>query len=234
MIAWELLGHTGVPGNEAPLSLFKRDREFSIRLDGCEIMNSRLHGSEEALAELACARIADRPRARVLIGGLGMGFTLAAALRGLGAGSRVEVAELVPAVVAWNRGVLAHLAGHPLADKRVTVREADVVGILKTARGAYDAVLLDVDNGPDGLTSKGNGWLYGHGGLAASFSALRPGGVLGVWSAGPDRAFVGRLRGAGFAVDEIRVWARTPGKGARHTLWIAVRGASVQRNRPGG
>jgi spermidine synthase len=233
MIAWELLGRAQVPGNDGALSLFKRDREFSIRMDGCEIMNSRQHGSEEALAELACTRIAGRPGARVLIGGLGMGFTLAAALRRLGVGSRVEVAELVPAVVAWNRGVLAHLAGHPLADERVTVRAEDVVRILKEARGAYDAVLLDVDNGPDGLTSKGNGWLYSHGGLVASFAALRPGGVLGVWSAGSDRAFVGRLRRAGFAVDEIRVRARASGKGARHTIWIAVRDASVHPNRPG-
>jgi len=228
MIAWELLGRAPVPGNDDVLSLYKRDREFSIRMGGCEIMNSRLHGSEEALAELACARIAGRPEARVLIGGLGMGFTLAAALRRLGAGSRVEVAELVPEVVAWNRGVLAHLAGRPLADERVTVHAEDVVRILKVARGAYDAVLLDVDNGPDGLTSRGNGWLYGHGGLTASYAALRYGGVLGVWSAGPDRAFVGRLRSAGFAVDEIRVRARAPDKGARHTIWIAVRGASVQ------
>jgi spermidine synthase len=233
MIAWELLGRARVPGNDGVLSLFKRDRELSIRMDGCEIMNSRQHGSEEALAELACARITDRQVARVLIGGLGMGFTLAAALRGLGAGSRVEVAELVPAVVVWNRGVLAHLAGHPLADDRVTVREEDVVRILKRARGAYDAVLLDVDNGPDGLTSKGNGWIYGREGLGAVFAALRPSGVLGVWSAGPDRTFAGRLRRAGFAADEIRVRARASGKGARHTIWIAVRGASVQQNRPG-
>ena len=127
MIAWELLGRAQVPGNDVALSLFKRDGEFSIRMDGRELMNSRLHGSEEALSELACARIADRPGARVLIGGLGMGFTLAAALHRLGDASRVEVAELVPEVVAWNRGPLGHLAGHPLADERVTVREVDVV-----------------------------------------------------------------------------------------------------------
>jgi spermidine synthase len=229
MIAWERLGRAQVPGNDGALSLFKRDREFSIRMGDCEIMNSRQHASEEALAELACARIRDRPRARVLIGGLGMGFTLAAALHHLGARSRVEVAELVPAVVAWNRGVLAHLAGHPLADVRVTVREVDVAQILMVARGAYDAILLDLDNGPDGLTSKGNAWIYGRGGLARVFAALRPAGVLGVWSAGPDQAFVGRLHRGGFAVDEIRVRARAPGKGARHTIWIAVRGGSAQK-----
>jgi len=232
MIEWELLGRAQVPGNDVALSLFKRDREFSIRMDGRELMNSTLHGSEEALSELACSRIADRPGARVLIGGLGMGFTLAAALHRLGDASRVEVAELVPEVVAWNRGPLAHLAGHPLADERVTVREVDVVRILKEGRGAYDAILLDVDNGPWGLTSKGNAWLYSRAGLAAAFAALRPAGVLGVWSAGPDRAFAGRLRRTGFAVDEIRVRARAPGRGGRHTIWIAGRGASVQQNNP--
>ena len=168
MIAWELVGRVPVPGNDAALSLFKRDQEFSIRMDGRELMNSRLHGSEEALSELACARIADHPGARVLIGGLGMGFTLAAALRRLGDGSRVEVAELVPEVVEWNRGPLAHLAGHPLADERVTVRVVDVARILKEARSAYDIILLDVDNGPEGLTSKGNAWLYARAGLAAA------------------------------------------------------------------
>jgi spermidine synthase len=232
MIPWELLGHGQVPGNDGALSLFKRDGEFSIRLHGCEIMNSRLHDSEEALADLACARIADRSGPRVLIGGLGMGFTLAAALRRLGEEARVEVAELVPEVVTWNRGVLAHLAGYPLADRRVRVREVDVAHILKEARVAYDAVLLDVDNGPDGLTSKGNDWLYGPRGLATIFAALRPGGVLGVWSAGPDRSFVGRLRRAGFAVDEIRRRARASGKGSRHTIWMAVRGGPVPQNRP--
>ena len=232
MIAWKLLARAKVPGNDVVLSLFKRGGEFSIRMDGRELMNSRLHGSEEALSELACARIADRHEARVLIGGLGMGFTLAAALQRLGDASRVEVAELVPEVVAWNRGPLGHLAGHPLADERVTVREVDVVLIVKEEHSAYDAILLDLDNGPEDLTSKGNAWLYARAGLAAVFAALRPAGVLGVWSAGPDRAFSGRLRRTGFAVEEIRVRARAPGKGARHTIWIAGRGASVQQNKP--
>lgn len=224
MIAWELLDDAKVPGNNGVLSLFKRDREFSIRLKGREIMNSRLHGSEEALSDLACARIAD-PNGRVLIGGLGMGFTLAAALRRLGAGTRVDVVELAPAVVCWNRGVLAHLAGHPLLDERVTVLQEDVVRILRDARSDYDAILLDVDNGPHALTSKGNAWLYGMAGLSAAFAALRPAGVLGIWSSSPDRGFAERLRKAGFKVDETRVRARARGKGPRHILWVAVRKA---------
>jgi spermidine synthase len=223
MIAWELVGRARVQGSNGELSLFRRGREFSIRTNGRELMNSRLHGSEEALAELACARIAGRPKGRILIGGLGMGFTLAAALKRLGPKSRVDVAELVPEVVAWNRGSLGHLANRPLDDKRVAVLEGDVAVILKERVTAYDAILLDVDNGPDALASKGNGWLYSRTGLAAAFSALRPGGVLAVWSAGPDTPFAGRLRGAGFAVDEIRVPAREPGKGGRHTIWIAAR-----------
>jgi spermidine synthase len=224
MIEWELLGRARVPGNDGELSLFRRDREFSIRIDGRELMNSRLHGSEETLSELTCARIADRPKARVLIGGLGMGFTLAAALRRLGPECRVEVSELVPEVVAWNRGPLAHLAGRPLEDKRVTVLEEDVVAVLKQNRTVYDAILLDVDNGPDALSSKGNAWLYSGAGLAAVFAALQPRGVLAVWSAGPDKAFAGRLRSAGFAAEEIRVSARERGKGGRHTIWIGTAG----------
>lgn len=223
MIAWEILGRARVPGNSGEMSLCKRGREFSIRMNGRELMNSRIHGSEEALSRLACGRIADRPKARVLIGGLGMGFTLAAALQRLGDECRVEVAELVPEVVAWNRGPLAHLAGNPLADGRVTVLETDVVFVLKESRRAYDAILLDVDNGPDGLVRKGNDWLYSRGGLAAAFAALRSRGVLAVWSTGPDRAFAGRLRRAGFAAEEIRVSAHESGKGGRHTIWIAVR-----------
>lgn len=223
MIAWELLDRARVPGNNTELCLFKRGREFSIRTNGRELMNSRLHGSEEALSELACSRIADRPKTRILIGGLGMGFTLAAALKRVGPECRVEVAELVPQVVAWNQGPLAHLAGRPLADKRVTVLEKDVAVLLKEGRTVYDAILLDVDNGPDALASKGNAWLYSRAGLAAVFAALRKGGVLAVWSAGPDMDFAGRLRRQGFSVEEIRVSARKLGKGGHHTIWIAAR-----------
>ena len=170
----------------------------------------------------ACQRIADRPKPRVLIGGLGMGFTLAAALRHIGDQAQVVVAELVPAVVAWNKGPLGEHAGHPLQDPRVIVREGDVARILKTGQQAYDAILLDVDNGPEGLTHKNNDWLYSEDGLAAAYKTLRPQGVLAVWSAGPANDFLQRLRKAGFDVDEVRVRAHGK-KGARHIIWFARR-----------
>lgn len=222
MIPWELLCCAQVPGSNEELRLYKRGCEFSIRVNGRELMNSRAHGSEDALAELACARISARPCPRVLIGGLGMGYTTAAALRRLGTGAQVVVAELVPEVVEWNRGPLAGLAGHPLQDARVTVREADVAQILKAERRAYDAILLDVDNGPEGLILKGNDWLYSPNGLNAAYAALARAGVLAIWSAGPDHAFTKRLRRAGFEVNELRVRARSGG-GGRHTIWLAVR-----------
>jgi spermidine synthase len=223
MIPWQLLDSAQVPGENAELRLYRRDGEFSIRLGASELMNSRVHGSEDAMAELACARIVPLPSPRVLIGGLGMGYTLAAALKRLGTESRVVVAELVPAVVAWNRGPLAALAGHPLDDDRVAVRECDVAQILRTEQRAYDAILLDVDNGPRGLTRKGNDRLYTQSGLAAAYAALRPGGVFGLWSAGPDPAFTELLRKTGFAVDEKRVRSRSPRRGGYHTVWIAGR-----------
>lgn len=224
MVPWEFLDSAPVPGGQGELRLYQRGDEFSIRLDRCELMNSRSHGSEEALAELACARVARCVRPQVLIGGLGMGYTTAAALRHLRADGRLVVAELVPAVVKWNRGPLADLAGRPLEHERVTVRQADVAQLLKADRGSYDAILLDVDNGPEGLTRKGNDWLYARAGLAAAFTALRPAGVLAVWSATADRAFTQRLREAGFKVDEVPVRSRGSRKGARHTIWLAGRG----------
>ena len=186
-------------------------------------MNSRVHGSEEALAELACARIAQRTRPYILIGGLGMGYTLAAALKRLGPRGRIVVAELVPRVVEWNRGPLAELTGHALQDERVTVLTSDVGEFLRKEHQTYDAILLDVDNGPAGLTRKGNDWLYSCGGLDAAFSALRPGGVLAVWSAGVDRAFLRRLQQSGFEVNEVNVRSRGNRKGRRNTIWLAMR-----------
>ena len=225
MIPWEFLDSAQVPAHGGELRLYKRGGEFSLRINGSELMNSSVHGSEDALADLACAKISALLRPQILIGGLGMGYTLAAALRNVGVGGRVVVAELVPEVVKWNRSHLADLAGRPIQDKRVTVREADVALVLKAEQWAYDAVLLDVDNGPDGLTQKGNGWLYSRAGLDASFAALRPLGVLAVWSAVTDQAFTRRLRSAGFQVDVISVRARGAHGGGHHTIWIGVRGS---------
>jgi len=232
LIPWEFLGRAQVPGNGGEISLYRRGAEFSIRVAGRELMNSSRHGSEDALAELACAKIRERSRPRILIGGLGMGYTLAAALRGLGSAGQVVVAELVPAVVEWNRGPLAVLAGSPLHDHRVTVREVDVGQILQSESGEYDAILLDVDNGPEGLTRKGNDWLYTRAGLEAALRALRPAGVLAVWSAGPDQAFARRLNRAGFKVKEVDVRARGPRGGGRHTIWIAQRSGRTRRSGP--
>lgn len=231
MIPWVLLDTAEIPGDGGELRLLQRGAEFSIRLGRNELMNSRIHGSEEALAQLACARIATRARPRILIGGLGMGFTLRAALGVLGAEARIVVVELVPAVVAWNRGPLADVSGRCLADARVSVREADVGGLIRSERSAYDAILLDVDNGPEALTRKANDRLYDPAGLRAAQAALRPGGVLAVWSAGPDRGFTRRLRKTGFAVDEVRVRARGSRGGAHHIIWIAAGPDRATKNR---
>ncbi len=224
MIPWQLLDSAPVPGGDETMRLYRRGEEFSIRVDGHELMNSRVHGSEEALAELVCGRLAGRPAPALLIGGLGMGYTTAAALHRLGAQARVVVAELVPAVVAWNRGPLAALAGHPLDDPRIVVRETDVARILQTAGQTYDAILLDVDNGPEGLTRSGNDWLYSRAGLEAAHTALNPSGILAVWSATPSPAFTKLLRRTGFTVEEVTARARGPKGGSRHVIWLAGRG----------
>jgi len=203
------------------MSLHRRGDEFSLRVAGLELMNSRQHGSEEALAALALAELA-RPAQHVLIGGLGMGFTLRAALDALPATARVSVAELVPQVAEWNRGPLAHLAGRPLADGRVKLVVADVANLLARATRAYDAVLLDTDNGPEGTTHEGNERLYSPAGLRAAHGALTPGGVLAVWSAFQSPAFARRLVAAGFAVSEKNVRSRGK-KGVRHVVWLARR-----------
>ena len=223
MIPWVLLDSAQVPGDGGELRLYQRSDEFSIRIMGQgELMNSRVHGSEDALAELTCARLADGIDPRLLIGGLGMGFTLAATLQHISEQAQVVVAELVPAVVAWNGGSLGQVTGHPLDDPRVTVHEGDVARILKVEQRAYDAILLDVDNGPEGLTRRENDWLYSFDGLSAAYVALRPQGVLAVWSAGSAQDFMQRLRKVGFEVDEKRVRAHRT-KGARHTIWFAKR-----------
>ena len=222
MIPWKLLDSAPVPDGGQPLVLWQRAEEYAIRLGTLVLMSSLEHGSEEALAELTCRRLADRPAARVLVGGLGMGFTLAAVLRSLGPAARIEVAELIPAVVAWNRGPIAHLAGAPLVDARVAVWEGDVVARIRASRAAYDAILLDVDNGPAGLTRAGNDDLYSAAGLRAAAQALLPGGLLAVWSVGPEPTFTKQLQSAGFAVSQHLVRARGT-KGRRHVLWLAAR-----------
>lgn len=212
-----------MPGNGGELHLYRRGDEFSIKIAGRgELMNSRVHGSEDALAEQACARLAGCLEPRLLIGGLGMGFTLAAALRHVGDTAQVVVAELAPAVVEWNRGPLGECAGHPLQDSRVSVHEGDVARVIQAGQQAYDAILLDVDNGPEGLVRSENDRLYGVNGLSAAYAALRPQGILAVWSAGPDQVFPQRLRKVGFGVEEVRVRAHGS-KGARHIIWFARR-----------
>jgi spermidine synthase len=223
VIPWKLLDSALIPDNGGELRLYQRGAELSIRADGQELMNSRVHASEEALAELSCRPIGARRKVRVLVGGLGMGFTLAATLRVLRADAQVVVAELVPAVVAWNRTHLGHLAGFPLDDPRVVVREGDVANLLRDERDAYDAILLDVDNGPEGFTRAANDWLYARDGLRHARGALREQGVLGVWSAGADREFSQRLRQTGFAVEEVMFKARGRRGGSRHHIWLATR-----------
>ncbi|MDP1028255.1 spermidine synthase [Sphingomonas sp. KR1UV-12] len=221
MVPRELIGTAQVPGGE-PLRLFRRGGDFMIVLDRNELMNSRMSGSEEALATMSCARLKARKAPHLLVGGYGMGFTLRAALKVLAADARVTVAELVPEIIAWARGPMAELTAGCLDDLRVDMVERDVAEVIAAGRGQYDAILLDVDNGPDGLVRAANDRLYSARGLAHARDALAPGGVLAVWSAAPDAAFGRRLAQAGFAVDEVTVRARSNGKGALHTIWFAV------------
>jgi spermidine synthase len=222
MIPWEKLASAPIPGG-GELRLMRRGAELSIMSGAIELMNSRLSGSEAALATLTCAPLSDALRPRVLIGGLGMGFTLRAALAQLPASAEVTVAELVPAVVAWARGPMAELFAGCLDDARVTVRKADVADVIKAARGRYDAIVLDVDNGPGGLNRAANDALYSGAGLNAAAQALKPGGVLAVWSATQDSAFVRRLSRSGYEVEEKAVRATGGKRGARHVIWLATR-----------
>jgi spermidine synthase len=222
LIPWVQLERAEMPGG-GELRLMKRGGEFSIMLGATELMNSRLSGSEEALASLAFSKLREPQRPHVLIGGLGMGFTLRASLAALGAGARIDVAELVPAVIAWARGPLAEIFGPSLDDPRVAIREGDVGELIRHSPATYDAILLDVDNGPEGLSREANDTLYDVVGLGAARAALRSGGVLAVWSSGPDPDFTQRLRRIGFAVDEARVRANGSRGGARHVIWLATR-----------
>ncbi len=205
----------------ATLRLMQRGDEFSIMLGANELMNSRLSGSEKALATMSVARLAYKSRPHLLIGGLGMGFTLRAALHVLGPDARLTVAELIPEVVDWARGPMAHIFKDCLDDPRVDLQVADVAGLIRAANGEYDAILLDVDNGPDGLTHESNDRLYDRRGLGSAKAALRPGGVLAIWSAATDPRFANRLKSAGFSIEEVRVRATSGGRGAHHIIWFA-------------
>jgi spermidine synthase len=222
MIPWVLIDTAQVPGG-GEMRLMQRGAEFSIRLDGNELMSSRLSATEQALATIACDRIKARDAPRILIGGLGMGFTLRAALIVLGPKAQITVAELVPAVVAWARGPMAELSGDNLNDPRVRIHEGDVGDLIRKGKAGYDAILLDVDNGPEGMTRVENDRLYDVKGLRATYAALRAGGVLGVWSSQPNPKFTERLRQTGFSADEIPLRAKGPRGGARHMLWMAMR-----------
>ncbi|ABC93762.1 hypothetical conserved protein (plasmid) [Rhizobium etli CFN 42] len=224
MLPWIQLDSATIPGEGGELRLKRRGSEFSIMLGANELMNSRLSGSEEALATLSWERIKTHPKPRVLIGGLGMGFTLRAALAVLPDDAGVTVAELVPAVVAWARGPMAEVFNGCLDDPRVGIHQGDVGEAICAGKSAYDAILLDVDNGPDGLTRKSNDRLYDFNGLRAARDALRPGGVLAVWSSGPDPDFTRRLKDSGFSVDVVNTRANRK-RGARHVIWLAVRSA---------
>ncbi len=222
MKPWILIETAQTPGHGAELCLYQRDQEFAIQADNLELMNSRNFASEQALATLACKKLTDPSEARVLIGGLGMGYTLKSALDELGETAEVLVMELVPDVVRWNQGLLAHLAGNPLDDERVTVQVGDVAQMIKRSRGSFSAILLDVDNGPNALTSMDNHWLYSIAGLETAYAALKPNGILGIWSSDRDAGFAKRLSQVGFDVDEVPV--RELGKkGGHHIVWIAER-----------
>ncbi len=223
MIPRILLGTASIPGTDKELQLYQSGELFSIKIPGRgDLMNSRMHGSERALAELACEELAHQRNPRLLIGGLGMGFTLAAALKATGPGAELVVAELVPEVVVWNRTLIGGPAGHPLEDPRSTVYVGDVADVIRRETAGFDAILMDVDNGPEALVRRDNDWLYGVAGLRATRAALRPHGVLAVWSASQDARFSKRLRDAGFSVHEHVVRPHRAGKGARHHVWIGT------------
>ena len=223
MLPWVHLDTAQMPGGGGELRLMQRGTEFVIMAGRIPLMNSRMSGSEEKLATLSWDRIAGRARPSILIGGLGMGFTLRAALAVTPADARICVAELVPEIVAWARGPLAPLFAGCLDDPRVTIETSDVGGLIARGKAAYDAILLDVDNGPDGLSRPSNDRLYTPAGLAAARAALRPKGVLAVWASEPDAKFTRRLQTAGYGVEDLTVRERSNGKGARHTIWVATR-----------
>ena len=219
----KLLATARIPDTDTELKLHKHADRFAINIPGRgELMNSRVHSSEIALAEMTCKRVAGRASPRLLIGGLGMGFTLAATLGAVGPNARITVAELVPEVVEWNRDLVGRAAGHPLNDARCDVYIGDVAQLLSDQAGSFDAIMMDVDNGPEALIRSENDWLYSSAGLAATRRALKPEGVLAVWSASPKKWFTDRLARAGFDVDLQLVRPHRAGKGTRHYIWFAT------------
>lgn len=224
LTSWLHLDTAAIPGTPEALRLMRRGEEFSIVVGNAELMNNLERGSEQALGTLTCERLADNPRPRILIGGLGMGFTLRAALASLGPEAEVVVAELVPAVTEWARGPLSHLFDGALEDPRVVLRLDDVTRVIQSGRAQFDAILLDVDNGPKGMMRRANDRLYDVEGLKRARFALRPNGILAVWSGAPDRRFKARLKRCGYTVDEQRVHAAGRA-GRRHVLWLATRPA---------
>jgi len=227
MIPWTLLGTANIPNNGGVLKLTRRDNDFSIHLTGVrgELMNSRMYSSELALAELGCAHIQDMEKTKVLVGGMGMGFTLAAALKATAISSQIVVAELVPEVIEWNKGPLGECAGRPLDDDRVEVYIGDVAELFIIRQATYNAVLLDVDNGPEGFTQADNNDLYSIESLQAIRDTLHPGGVLAIWSAWHDPKFIKQLKKAGYKVKDKTVRAHK-GKGSRHTIYLARKSRS--------
>src|SRR4051794_13239563 len=223
MKAWELLGETQTPDG-SDVRLMRQDSEYVIWVDGKTLMSSRRHGSEEEMAALACRHLRGADAPHVLVGGLGMGFTLRATLDVLPASAIVSVVELLPAVVEWNRGPLGSLSNYPVKDARVRIELDDVGRSLRLATpSGFGAILLDVDNGPAAFTASTNHGLYDNGGVAAAHAALEDGGVLAVWSAWEDRKFEQRLRFHGFTVRVARVRARLKKGGSRHTIFVGVK-----------
>jgi spermidine synthase len=228
MKAWELLGQTRTP-DDKDMRLTRRDDEYVILVDGKTLMSSRMHGSEEALATLACERLGSTDQPRVLVGGLGMGFTLRATLDAVPADAVITVTELVPAVVEWNRGPLGALAGNPLKDRRVRVEHGNVGFTLRAGADRFDAILLDVDNGPAAFTTMDNCGLYDNAGVRAACTALRRGGTLAVWSAWDDTKFEQRLRFHGLDTTVQRVRARLKKGGPHHTIFVGRKLQPVSR-----
>lgn len=220
MIGHKWIGTAHVPEG-VEMRLMRRGEEFTIFLESNELMSTRASASEKALASMTCARLAGRVSPQLLIGGYGMGFTLRAALATLGEDAGVVVAELVPEIIAWARGPMQSLTADCLDDARVTLVHDDVAMLIDAGIDAYDAILLDVDNGPDGLTRRLNDRLYGVQGLASARTALKAKGILAVWSAAPDDAFAERLSEAGFNVEDVTVREKANGRGAAHTIWFA-------------